>query len=98
MKDLEEPIEGRDVLLIEDIIDTGHTIEYLRRSFEARNPASLRVCTLIDKAARREIEAQIDYAGFSLEQDEFIVGYGLDYAGLYRNLPYIGVLKQEFIQ
>ena len=98
VKDLEEPIEGRDVLLIEDIIDTGHTIEYLRRSFEARNPASLRICTLIDKAARREIETQIDYAGFALEQDEFIVGYGMDYAGLYRNLPYIGVLKQEFIQ
>jgi len=97
VKDLEKPIEGRDVLLIEDIIDTGYTIEYLRRSFAARKPASLHVCTLVDKVARREIPANIDYAGFALEEDEFIVGYGMDYAELYRNLPYIGVLKPEYI-
>ena len=98
VKDLEEPLEGRDVLLVEDIIDTGYTIEYLRRSFGARKPASFRVCTLVDKVARREIETEIDYAGFVLEQDEFIVGYGMDYAEQYRNLPYIGVLKPEYIQ
>jgi len=97
VKDLEKPIEGRDVLLVEDIIDTGYTIEYLRRSFTARNPASFRVCTLVDKVARREITTTIDYAGFVLEEDEFIVGYGMDYAELYRNLPYIGVLKAEHI-
>ncbi len=98
VKDLEKPIEGRDVLLVEDIIDTGYTIEYLRRSFEARNPASFHVCTLVDKKARREIETSIDYAGFDLDKDEFIVGYGMDYAELYRNLPYIGILKPEYIQ
>ncbi len=97
VKDLEKPIEGRDVLLVEDIIDTGYTIEYLRRSFIARNPASFRVCTLVDKVARREITTTIDYTGFVLEEDEFIVGYGMDYAELYRNLPYIGVLKAEHI-
>ena len=97
MKDLEKPIEGRDVLLVEDIIDTGYTIEYLRRSFIARKPASFRVCTLVDKVARREIATNIDYSGFALEEDEFIVGYGMDYAELYRNLPYIGVLKAEYI-
>jgi len=97
VKDLEKPIEGRDVLLVEDIIDTGHTIEYLRRSFIARKPASFRVCTLVDKVARRETATNIDYTGFALEEDEFIVGYGMDYAELYRNLPYIGVLKPEYI-
>ena len=98
VKDLEKPIEGRDVLLVEDIIDTGHTIEYLRRSFIARKPASFRVCTLVDKVARREIATNIDYTGFALEEDEFIVGYGMDYAELYRNLPYIGILKPEYIE
>ncbi|MFC2079676.1 hypoxanthine phosphoribosyltransferase [Candidatus Bipolaricaulota bacterium] len=97
VKDLEKPIEGRDVLLVEDIIDTGYTIEYLRRSFTARKPASFRVCTLVDKVARREITTNIDYTGFALDDDEFIVGYGMDYAELYRNLPYIGVLKPEYI-
>lgn len=97
VKDLEKPIEDRDVLLVEDIIDTGYTIEYLRRSFTARNPASFRICTLVDKVARREVETSIDYAGFSLKEDEFIVGYGMDYAELYRNLPYVGILKPEFI-
>lgn len=97
VKDLEEPIEGRDVLLVEDIIDTGYTIEYLRSSFVARKPASFRVCTLVDKVARREIPTNIDHIGFVLEEDEFIVGYGMDYAELYRNLRYIGVLKPEYI-
>jgi len=97
VKDLEKPIEGRDVLLVEDIIDTGYTLEYLRNSFTARKPASFRVCTLVDKVARREIETSIDYSGFALDQDEFIVGYGMDYAELYRNLPYIGILRPEYI-
>jgi hypoxanthine phosphoribosyltransferase len=97
VKDLEKPIEGRDVLLVEDIIDTGYTLEYLRSSFTARKPASFRVCTLVDKIARREINTSIDYSGFALDQDEFIVGYGMDYAELYRNLPYIGILKPEYI-
>jgi hypoxanthine phosphoribosyltransferase len=97
VKDLEKPIEGRDVLLIEDIIDTGYTMEYLRRSFGARNPSSFRICTLVDKSARRGVETTIDYTGFTLAEDEFIVGYGMDYAELYRNLPYIGVLKPEYI-
>ena len=98
IKDLERPIRGRDVLIVEDIIDTGHTIQYLKRTLTARDPASLRVCTLLNKTARREIPVEIDYSGFTLEKDEFIVGYGLDYAGLYRNLPHIAVLKPEFIQ
>lgn len=98
VKDLEKPIEGRDVLLVEDIIDTGYTIEYLRSSFTARKPASFRVCTLVDKVVRRETSTVVDYAGFELEADEFIVGYGMDYAELYRNLPYVGVLKPEYIK
>jgi hypoxanthine phosphoribosyltransferase len=97
VKDLERPIEGRDVLIVEDIIDTGYTIEYLRRNFEARDPASVRVCTLVDKVARREIPTRVDYVGFPLVDDAFVVGYGMDYAELYRNLPYIGVLKAEHI-
>lgn len=98
VKDLQRPIEGRDILIVEDIIDTGYTIEYLRRNFEARDPASVRVCTLVDKVARREIHTQVDYIGFELEKDAFVVGYGMDYAELYRNLPYIGVLKPEYIR
>lgn len=97
IKDLERPIEGRDTLLVEDIIDTGHTIEYLMRSLLARKPASLRICALLDKVARREKPIHIDYAGFVLEQDKFIVGYGMDYAELYRNIPYIAVLKPEYV-
>jgi hypoxanthine phosphoribosyltransferase len=97
VKDLERPIEGRDVLIVEDIIDTGYTIEYLRRNLESRDPASVGVCTLVDKAARREIETRVDYIGFELAEDAFVVGYGMDYAELYRNLPFIGVLKREFI-
>ncbi len=98
VKDLEKPIDGRDVLIIEDIIDTGFTIEYLKRSFAARNAASVRVCTLVDKVARRETPVDIDYVGFTMDEDAFVVGYGMDYAELYRNLPFIGVLKPEFIR
>lgn len=98
IKDLERPIQGRDVLIVEDIIDTGHTIDYLKRGFLARKPASIRICTLVDKVVRRKMSIDIDYTGFVLKQDEFIVGYGMDYGELYRNLPYIGVLKPEYIQ
>jgi hypoxanthine phosphoribosyltransferase len=97
VKDLEKPIGGRDVLIVEDIIDTGFTIEYLKRSFAARNAASVRVCSLVDKIVRREKPVDIDYVGFTLEEDAFVVGYGMDYAELYRNLPFIGILKPDFI-
>jgi hypoxanthine phosphoribosyltransferase len=95
IKDLEGPIRGRDVLIVEDIVDTGHTLNYLRRGFEAREPASIRVCTLLDKPSRRELPVQVDYIGFTLTGNQFVVGYGMDYRGLYRNLPYIGVLKPD---
>lgn len=98
VKDLERPIEGRDVLIVEDIIDTGYTIEYLRRTLAARRPASIRICTLVDKVARRETPVQIEYVGFALEEDAFVVGYGMDCAELYRNFPFIGVLKPEHFQ
>jgi len=97
IQDLEVPIVGRDVLIVEDIVDTGHTANYLMSSLQARKPASIRICTLIDKVARREVPTEVDYAGFELKEDAFIVGYGMDYAELYRNLPFIGVLKPDFI-
>jgi hypoxanthine phosphoribosyltransferase len=90
-KDLSDPIEGRDVLIVEDIVDTGRTLAYLLRNLETRQPRSLRVCTLLDKVARREVPVPLAYVGFVVP-DEFVVGYGLDYAGLHRNLPYLGVL------
>lgn len=94
LKDLDEDITGRDVLIIEDIVDTGLTLHYLRESLASRNPASLKICALLDKAERREVEVDVEYIGFSIP-DYFVVGYGLDYAGKYRNLPYIAVLKPE---
>ena len=90
-KDLSVPIEGRDVLVVEDIVDTGRTLAYLLRNLETRQPGTLRVCTLLDKVSRREVPVPLDYVGFTIP-DEFVVGYGLDFAGLYRNLPYLGVL------
>ena len=94
LKDLEEDITGKHVLIVEDIIDTGLTLSYLRRSLLARKPASLEVCALLTKPARRRVELDIKYLGFEVP-DEFVVGYGLDYAGAYRNLPDICVLKPE---
>ena len=94
LKDLEEDITNRHVLIVEDIIDTGLTLSYLRRSLLARKPASLEICTLLTKPARRRVELDIKYLGFEVP-DEFVVGYGLDYAGAYRNLPDICVLKEE---
>jgi len=94
LKDLEESIEGQNVLVVEDIIDSGHTLAYLRRLLLARNPASLRICSLLDKKERRESDVPVDYIGFSIP-NEFVVGYGLDFNEMYRNLPFIGVLKPE---
>lgn len=93
-KDLDEGIEGRHVLIVEDIIDTGLTLGYIRRSLLAREPASLAVCTLLDRPYRRIVEPPIAYTGFVIP-DAFVVGYGLDWRGLYRNLPHIATLKPE---
>ena len=97
LKDLNEPIEGRHALLVEDIIDSGHTLAYLTRLFKARNPASLEVVTLLDKPTRREVDIDLFWTGFSVP-NEFVIGYGLDFNQKYRNLPYIGVLKPEVYQ
>lgn len=94
LKDLNQSIEGRDVLLVEDIIDTGLTARYLLDNLRTRHPASLEICTLLDKREARAEEVPIRYVGFECPT-EFVVGYGLDYDGLYRNLPFIGVLKEE---
>ena len=94
LKDLSASIEGRHVLIVEDIIDTGLTLNYLLRYLRGKNPASLRICTLLDKPARRLVEIGIDYRGFTIP-DHFVVGYGLDDGEMYRNLPYIGVLRPE---
>jgi hypoxanthine phosphoribosyltransferase len=93
-KDLSASIEERDVVVVEDIVDTGRTLAYLLRNLETRQPRSLRVCTLLDKASRREVPVPLDYVGFTVP-DEFVVGYGLDHAGLYRNLPYLAALDVE---
>ncbi|MCR5011898.1 MAG: hypoxanthine phosphoribosyltransferase [Lachnospiraceae bacterium] len=92
IKDLDETIEGKDVLVVEDIIDTGTTLSYLMEMLAQRRPASLALCTLMDKPERRIHEVKVDYTGFEVP-DKFIVGYGLDYAQHYRNLPYIGVIE-----
>ncbi|MDO8885330.1 hypoxanthine phosphoribosyltransferase [Candidatus Oleimmundimicrobium sp.] len=94
IKDLEESIEGRNILVVEDIIDTGLTLNYLTNNLKARQPASLKICTLLDKSVRRIVDMPIDYKGFDVP-DVFLVGYGLDYKQKYRNLPYIGILKKE---
>jgi hypoxanthine phosphoribosyltransferase len=94
LKDLSSSIEGKDVLIVEDIIDTGLTLNYLLRYLRGKNPKSLRICALLDKPARRLVEIPIDYIGFTIP-DQFVVGYGLDYGEYYRNLPFIGVLKPD---
>jgi hypoxanthine phosphoribosyltransferase len=94
LKDLNKSIEGRNVLIVEDIIDSGHTLDYLVRILQERQPASLRIVTLLDKPDRREVAINVDWIGFSIPND-FVVGYGLDYNEIYRNLPYIGVLKPQ---
>ena len=92
LKDLKQPIKGRNVLLVEDIIDSGHTLNYLMRLLQNREPASLRIMTLLDKPERREVDIAVDWVGFEIP-NEFVIGYGLDYGEVYRNLPYIGILK-----
>ena len=92
IKDLDEPLEGKDVLIVEDIIDSGNTLNHLCEMLKYRNPASIKICTLLDKPSRRQKAVHVDYTGFSIP-DEFVVGYGLDYDQKYRNLPYIGVVE-----
>ena len=92
--DLKKDIAGRHVLIVEDIIDSGRTLGYMRRNLLARSPASLRIITLLDKPERREVSVPVDYIGFPIP-NEFVVGYGLDFSEIYRNLPYIAVLKPE---
>lgn len=91
-KDLDETLEGKDVIIIEDIIDSGRTLHYLMEILKKRNPSSLALCTLLDKPERRVMDVPVKYVGFVIP-DEFVVGYGLDYAQKYRNLPYIGVVE-----
>ena len=93
-KDIDHDIEGRDVLILEDIIDSGSTLKMIVELFRARKPASVKICTLLDKPERRVVDLMADYSGTEVP-DEFVVGYGLDYDEKYRNLPYIGVLKEE---
>ena len=92
LKDTDEPIEDRDVLVVEDIIDSGNTLSFLLKVMKARKPASVRLITLLDKPDRREVPVKVDYTGFEIP-DKFVVGYGLDYAQKYRNLPYIGEIE-----
>ena len=92
VKDLDQPLEGKDVLIVEDILDSGVTLHYLMQILAARGANSIRLCTLLSKPERRKIDVNVDYLGFEIP-DEFVVGYGLDYAEKYRNLPYIGILK-----
>lgn len=94
VKDLDAPLAGKDVIVVEDIVDTGHTLSYLLEMLKGREPASLKLCTLLDKPDRREVEVPVDYTGFVIP-DKFIVGYGLDYDQKYRNLPYIGIVEFE---
>jgi len=93
LKDLDESIQGRNVLIVEDIIDSGRTLAYLKELLGGRAPESLEICTLLDKPDRRETEVDVKYVGFVIP-DEFVVGYGLDYNQYYRNLPYVGVIEQ----
>ena len=95
VKDLDESIEGKHVIIVEDIIDSGNTLSMTKKMLEGRNPASLKLCTLLDKPDRRETEVNVDYTGFTIP-DAFVVGFGLDYAQKYRNLPYIGIL--DFVE
>jgi hypoxanthine phosphoribosyltransferase len=93
--DLKTDIAGRDVLLVEDIVDSGRTMDYLLRNLWARRPASLKVCTLLSKPSRRVVNVPLDYTGFEIP-DEFVLGYGLDFDEKFRNLPYVAVLKEEY--
>jgi len=94
LKDLDQSVESRHVLIVEDIIDTGLTLNYLVENLRSRSVASLKVCTLLDKPSRRKVPVTVDYNGFTIE-DKYVVGYGLDFDQKYRNLPYVGVLRPE---
>ena len=91
-KDISEAIEGKDVLIVEDIIDTGRTLKYLKEYLQSKKAKSIKICTLINKPERREVEVDVDYIGFDIP-NKFVLGYGLDYEGYYRNLPYIGYIE-----
>lgn len=95
LMDLNTSIEGKNVLIVEDIVDTGHTLDYILRNLSTRNPASLRVCALLNKPSRRQVDVPIHYIGFDIP-NKFVIGYGLDFGEKYRNLPFVGVLKPEF--
>ncbi len=97
VKDLDENIENKNVILVEDIIDTGLTLNYILRTLKARKPENVRVCALLDKKVRRIVDIPIDYRGFEIP-DEFVIGYGMDHRQRYRNLPFIGVLKEEILR
>ncbi len=92
IKDLDEDVAGKHLLIVEDIIDSGLTLKYLYENLKSRGPASVKICTLLSKPSRRKVDVPVDYNGFTIP-DDFVVGYGLDYAEKYRNLPYVGVLK-----
>lgn len=94
IKDLDEPLEGKDVLIVEDIIDSGRTLSYLVENLKSRGAKTVRLCTLMSKPSRRMVDVPVDYIGYEIP-DEFVVGYGLDYAQRYRNLPYVGVVEFE---
>lgn len=94
IKDLDNKIEGKDVIIVEDIVDSGYTMKYLTHLLAARNPSSIKICALLDKPSRRETDVAVDYKGFEVG-NEFVVGYGLDYAARYRNIPFIGILKRS---
>lgn len=94
VKDLDVPLAGKDILIVEDILDSGLTLSYIKELLESRGPASIKIATLLDKPSRRKVDLVADYIGFSVP-DEFVIGYGLDYDEKYRNLPYIGILKPE---
>jgi len=97
LKDLDTSVEDRHILIVEDIVDTGLTLKYLKENLERRHPLSLKIVTLLDKPERREVEVHPDYNGFVIP-NEFVVGYGLDFNEIYRNLPYVGILKPETYQ
>lgn len=97
LKDLDEEVQGKHLLIVEDIIDSGLTLKYLLENLKSRNPASIKICTLLNKPERRKAEVPVEYNGFTIP-DNFVVGFGLDYAEKYRNLPFIGILKPEVYQ
>lgn len=97
VKDLDIEIKGKDILIIEDILDSGMTLQYIKSLLSSRSPASIKICTLLDKPSRRKVDIAIDYVGFEIP-DEFVVGYGLDYDEKYRNLPFVGVLSPKIYE